>query len=163
MPVILPLIAVASTAVAGAAVEDQGVAAALSALPETLADLERQPHQDLMVYRGGPNDPVIIVSITGYDKPLDDEILRGMAILARRADKAQTKFEGRFVPSSGAAAKGFFGEYSTDKDLRQVWVLQRDGLLTVVSATLRRIDERQRFRDLVTRDLFGGGSIQAQQ
>lgn len=153
---IVPLAITIAAVSQGVPAEDPRITAALAALPPQIAGMPRAPDkQGLAVYRSATGDATIAVSLSGYEKPLDDEIARGMGI----AIVSRPSAEGWFETGSKPGAKGYFGETVTENGATQVWVLQRDGTLIIVKAIIHRADDRPRIREGTMRALFDGASI----
>ncbi len=159
----LPLVLAIAPAALGATAEDPRVVAAAAALPAELVGLtrDRTPRNDgLIIYRNGPLDPVLAISISSLDRPLNDEMARGSVVVILGApDSTQKRREGPFAAGAGRESRGYFGEQVSEKGTLQVWVRQYDGVFTVVKAMIPRVDDRRRIYDSVMRELFGGASL----
>ncbi|MGH6614037.1 hypothetical protein [Sphingomonas sp.] len=161
LTLLVALAATVAPAVQAQPVTSDRLEAALDALPTDIAGVQhrpREPGEPLVVY-GGQLDgsPLIAVAMADIGTPSSPDTARTLGRGdAKVAGLIKILFEGRFAVPGHPDAVTFFGEYLTNKGLKQAWLLERGGQRTMVSVTIFRTEDRRRVFDDIRARLLGG-------
>jgi hypothetical protein len=164
LALLMPLPAYAQAPATVPASEDAGVKAIADTLPATLGGMSREvmdvstinPGAVSIIYRSdegiGPSIGIVVHRTAAFDwTVMRDGVRRGY-----EGPFFQIVREGTFSVPGKPEAQTFFGEYSTQMGLRQIWKLRSDGIEISVLVIIFRKEDREPMLKVIANDFFGG-------